>query len=151
MCTKSALLYPTDRKDFFKKEAGCCLRRGERLGGNVACLRSLLQRARGNDLSTFPRRLTSSEGTLSTVVRIRTAQTVRSGPRPISCLQLNLWRCRKEKNPPHAPPSPWCCGHRPHTSWGGHWTGITALWRHLCFWLHTGGSSHVVWWGGPLF
>lgn len=30
MCTKSALLYPTDRKDFLKKEAGCFLRKGEK-------------------------------------------------------------------------------------------------------------------------
>lgn len=124
MCTKSTLLYPTDRKDFLKKEASCSLCKGERLIGNVACLCSLLQSAGGSDLSTFQRNLTSSEGTLTAVVQVRISQIERSGLRPISCFPLNLSRCRKENNPFQPLPSPCCCGDRLHASWGGNWTGI---------------------------
>lgn len=88
-CTKSALLYPTDRKGCLKKEP-VALHVGRRTRwkrGASSLTPSKSQRRRPVH---FRRRLPSSEGTLSTVVRVRVSQTVRSGPRPTSCLQPNL-------------------------------------------------------------
>lgn len=88
MCTKSALLYPTDRKGCLqKKQAALCVKEE----GLVAMRPLLMSSEPGQQPVHFPGEAAQQGGSPgSTVVPIRGSQTVRSGPRPVSCLQLNL-------------------------------------------------------------
>ena len=122
MCTESAPLYSTDRKDFFFLKSRCSLHKGDRLTGNVACLCSLLQSAGGNDRSTFQRRLPSSEWTLS--LQLCGSEYLKRLGQAHQLPPAEPVKMQKRKNLPHPLHSPCYYGDRPHTSWGGNWTGI---------------------------